>query len=235
MAWLRWWWLPMAVVLGSLDEAPTVRDSQGLHALLASGDAVALMVVARGCNRFPGTCGPLGDFWHAVAGAFPGRVFRLDCEAAPEACQGALSRPIGAGVEPVFEFCRGGACQRYAGPPEPHGVVEAAEAILSGPATCAVATRAALDAADAYAARRDTLRRAASLAGDPRTVHAARLLYTGYLSRWPNHPNAIVGAANAALIDGDGAAALTLWDRLLGLEPDNPHVLAGHRRFRRPP
>ena len=27
--------------------------------------------------------------------------------------------------------------------------------------------------------------------------------------------------------DGDDAAALELWDRLLGLEPDNPNVLAG--------
>ena len=213
---------------GGGDEAvPTVGDSEEFDALVASGDPLAFMVVARGCDLFPGTCGPLGDFWRAVAVAFPGRVFRLSCDAAPEACRSAISRPVDAGTEPVFEFCRGGACERYAGPPEPRAVAEAASDLLGTAATCSEKTRAALAAADAYAARRDTLRGAESLLASPSRIREARRVYADYLSRFPDHPNAIVAAAKAARLDGDDAAALELWDRLLGLEPDNPNVLAG--------
>ena len=102
--------------------------------------------------------------------------------------------------------------------------MDAALCQLSGFAT---ALPDAYAAADAYAARRDALRTAASFVGQPRMVHVARILYDQYLERWPDHPNAIAAAANAARVAGDAGAALALWDRLLALEPTNPHVIAG--------
>ena len=100
--------------------------------------------------------------------------------------------------------------------------MDAALCQLSGFAT---ALPDAYAAADAYAARRDALRTAASFVG--KHIHVARILYDQYLERWPDHPNAIAAAANAASVAGDAGAALALWDRLLALEPTNPHVIAG--------
>ena len=238
-----------AIIIQETSSAPTAplcRDKSELDALLATHQPLALMVLPRGCDMFPGTCGPLGEFWGAVARAFPGRVYRLSCADAPDACGAAmgsttrLSRPVDSGVEPVFEFC-GPACERYAGRPDPRSLVEEAARRLGGrearpgamdAALCqlsgfAAALPDAYAAADAYAARRDALRTAASFVGQPRMVHVARLLYDQYLERWPDHPNAIAAAANAARVAGDAEAALALWDRLLALEPTNPHVIAG--------
>mmetsp|Transcript_1959 Transcript_1959/g.6469 ORF Transcript_1959/g.6469 Transcript_1959/m.6469 type:complete len:132 (+) Transcript_1959:13-408(+) len=112
-----------AIIIQETSSAPTAplcRDKKELDALLATHQPLALMVLPRGCDMFPGTCGPLGEFWGAVARAFPGRVYRLSCADALDACGAAmgsttrLSRPVDSGAEPVFEFC-GPACERPRG------------------------------------------------------------------------------------------------------------------------
>ena len=65
-----------AIIIQETSSAPTAplcRDKKELDALLATHQPLALMVLPRGCDMFPGTCGPLGEFWGAVARAFPGR------------------------------------------------------------------------------------------------------------------------------------------------------------------
>jgi hypothetical protein len=85
-----------------------------------------------GCERAPGSCNPLNDFWDAVARAFPGQVWRLSCEEQPAVCAHHLSAPVPVpGRDPVFEFWSSESdFSRYEGSPSPDVLLRNVAAFL---------------------------------------------------------------------------------------------------------
>ena len=225
--------------LASAAAAPSYLDTAGLSIITASGLGHAVKVDPRGCERAPGSCNPLNDYWGKVAAVWPGRVWRLSCEDQPAICEG-LGSPVA--HDPFFLLWTGETFERYRGEPSPLAMLRAAQQVLGpellcevgrGPDEMCAAVESGTDALGAaeassieYLGRRDTLLKAAAMVehGDHRG--GAELLGV-YLQQWPEHPNALLAAANAARVGGDGAAALAFSRRVLALEPLNARLHAG--------
>ena len=103
--------------VGTARKASTVPllDADGMSKLMQSTRAAFVKYDAEGCSG----CAALAPFWEDLAGALPGRVWRVDCEDEPAVCQ---DRGVEHG-EPVFEAWSRHAFERYHGPRSTEGLL----------------------------------------------------------------------------------------------------------------
>ena len=197
----------------------------GHHVLEGIGGGLphVIKVDPAGCERAPGSCNALNEFWNAVARAFPDQIWRLSCEDQPFVCAHHLSSPVEPGHDPVFEFWSdSGLFSRYSGSPSPDALLldvfeflgrqDVLDEFNEQKEDVTDAYGAARSAAAEYVRRRTQSREIEGLlsSGSPSALRRARGMSKAYLRRYGGHMNAVLLAASAAQMDGDLSEAMSL-------------------------
>ena len=89
--------------LGVSSFAPLL-DTASLESITSLGVTSVIKVDPRGCERAPGSCGPLNGWWDRTASVWPGRVWRLSCEEQPGICNDLEAQPLPIAHDPLFFF-----------------------------------------------------------------------------------------------------------------------------------
>ena len=84
-----------------VSSSAPLLDAASLAALSVTS---VIKVDPFGCERAPGSCGPLNGWWDRTASVWPGRVWRLSCEEQPDICNDLEAQPLPIAHDPLFFF-----------------------------------------------------------------------------------------------------------------------------------
>uniref|UniRef100_A0A7S1B830 Thioredoxin domain-containing protein n=1 Tax=Corethron hystrix TaxID=216773 RepID=A0A7S1B830_9STRA len=225
----------------NVDKYVKYLDPEALAEIKASSSVpVAIKVDPLGCERAPGLCRPLNEFWEAAASVFPKRIFRLSCAEQQDICDNVGLSPIKTpkGREPMFVFWVDGEFVFYDESYNPYDIFEyiidevLPRSAREGGRNIAVA----YDAIESYTSRTSTLRKAENLLNRKNFLKAFPIL-NEYIEKYPDHMNPLLATINAAVALDKYDYALQLVERARKREPNNAFLMARmgtvHHHFQR--